>query len=85
MTSYETKLGTVKITSGRVLVKGVWGVMGSLNGREVFVGFAGRPELESAFPMVDTGSVEGKVADGFAVKNGRIFRTHEMDSAGSHK
>lgn len=30
MTTYETKLGTAKITSGRQLVNGVWGVQGQL-------------------------------------------------------
>jgi hypothetical protein len=51
MTTYETKLGTAKITSGRQLVKGVWGVQGQLaDGRKVFLSFEGRKDLAAAFP-----------------------------------
>ena len=51
MTTYETKLGTAKITSGRQLVKGVWGVQGQLaDGRKVFLSFEGRDDLASASP-----------------------------------
>lgn len=87
MTEYNTKLGLAKITSSRLLINGQWGVMGKLaDGRELFISFAGKPDLEAAFPEPGFMSVEaGEVEKGYVVKNGRMFRVYEMNRNDSIK
>lgn len=81
MTSYETKLGAAKIISGRELCQGKWGVRAKLaSGRELFISFDGKPELEAAFPAPEWMSVKtGPRTDVIDMMY------EDMDRAGSHR
>jgi hypothetical protein len=77
MKTYETKAGTAQIISGRVYLNGNAGVYAMIGKQRAFVAFAGKPDLEAAFPEVATGAVEA----GHYVKNGRLVRkSADMDS-----
>ena len=76
MKTYETKAGTAQIISGRVYLNGTAGVYAMIGKQRAFIGFAGKPDLEAAFPEVGGGNVEA----GHYVKNGRIVRkSADMD------
>ena len=79
MTTYETKLGTAKITSGRMLIQGKWGVMATIGGKKAFLTFDGKPDLEAAFPAPVRSGVRAR-----AQKSAEAKLYDDMDKANSH-